>query len=208
MMSGTLFGTPPHAPVRRRNPAWLALTSVLLSAIFVYCGLTYFEVERQAQHDETQRADVIVVFGAAEYAGKPSPVYRGRLDHAAELFARGVAPIIVTSGGAGRDPRFNEGQVGRDYLAARGIPEVQLIAETQSADTLQSARRVAAIMRENGMKSCVAVSDGYHIFRIKKMLQAQGVTVYGAPRHDPRLKNSWLMLDEVFKYTLWKLHLE
>jgi len=203
-----MFGSAQPARPRRRNNFFSALRSIAAATLFVYCGLTYLEVERQAQRDETQHADVIVVFGAAEYAGKPSPVYRARLDHAVELFARGVAPIIVTSGGAGRDLRFSEGQVGRDYLAARGIPESQLIAETQGEDTLQSTKRVAAIMHENGMHSCVAVSDGYHMFRIKKMMQAQGVTVYGAPRPDPHTSHHWLMLDEVFKYTLWELHLE
>ena len=203
-----MFASAPPARPRRRSNFFSALWSIASAVLFVYCGLTYLEVEQQAQRDETQHADVIVVFGAAEYAGKPSPVYRARLDHALELFARRVAPIIVTTGGAGRDLRFSEGQVGRDYLAAHGIPESQLIAETQGEDTLQSAKRVAAIMHENAMHSCVAVSDGYHMFRIKKMMQAQGVTVYGAPRPDPRPANRLLMLDEVFKYTLWKLHLE
>jgi uncharacterized SAM-binding protein YcdF (DUF218 family) len=198
----------PSAAAQARRRFILSTAFTLLAVLVLYLAATYREVAREAQMDETRRADVIVVFGAAEYAGKPSPVYRARLDHAAELFQKEIAPIIVTTGGAGRDPHFSEGQVGRGYLAAHGIPEGQLIAETQGEDTLESAKRVAAIMRENGMHSCVAVSDGYHMFRIKRMMQAQEVTVYGAPRPDPRGSGRLVMLGEVFKYTLWKLHLE
>ena len=120
-------------------------------------------------------ADAIVVFGAAEYAGRPSPVFRARLDHAYDLFQRGVAPVVITTGGSGADPNFSEGGVGHDYLMHRGIPEPRLIAETQGSDTASSAERVAVIMRTNRMRSCVAVSDAYHVFRIRKLLEHEGV---------------------------------
>jgi len=198
----------PSAAAQARKRLVLTTVATLLAVLLLYVVTTYRAVAHEAQLDETRHADVIVVFGAAEYAGKPSPVYRARLDHAADLFQQGIAPIIITTGGAGRDPRFSEGQVGRSYLAARGIPKGQLIAETQSEDTSESAKRVTAIMHENGMHSCVAVSDGYHMFRIKRMMQAQDVAIYGAPRPDPRGSSRLLMLDEVFKYAAWKLHLE
>lgn len=198
----------PKAAAHARRRLVLSTILTLVAVVVLYAATTYSQIAREAQLDETRHADVIVVFGAAEYAGKPSPVYRARLDHAADLFRQGIAPIIISTGGAGRDPHFSEGQVGRSYLAGRGISEGQLIAETQGEDTLESAKRVAAIMRENGMHSCVAVSDGYHMFRIKRMMQAQQVTVYGAPRPDPRGSGRLVMLGEVFKYTLWKLHLE
>ena len=83
----------------------------------------YIRIEKQAGRDEAQPADAIVVFGAAEYAGRPSPVYRARLDHAYTLFQRGLAPLIITTGGHGGDPHFSEGGVGHDYLRSRGIPE-------------------------------------------------------------------------------------
>ena len=181
---------------------------------FVLLGLVAYvlaigaRIQRQATTDETHPADVIVVFGAAQYAGKPSPAYRARLDHAADLFARGAAPMLITTGGAGGDPRHSEGQVGRDYLIARGIPEARLIAETQSDDTVTSTRRVAAIMRENGMHSCVAVSDGYHMYRVKLMMQREGMVIYASPRPDPHRFHPVATLEEVFKYTLWRLRLE
>jgi len=166
---------------------------------------------REANVDETHPADAIVVFGAAEYVGRPSPVYRARLDHAYELFERGMAPLIITSGGAGGDPKFSEGQVGRDYLSKLGVPDVNLIAETQAGDTEQSARRVAVILEANELKSALLVSDAYHLYRAKRMMQQQGIQVYISPRPDSIPKTLWgrglAALREAFSYALYRLHL-
>lgn len=193
----------------KRKTKWLL---GLLLAVLAYVGIVYFFVVRQSSGDEARHADVIVVFGAAEYAGRPSPVYRARLDHAAELYRRGMAPLIITTGGAGADPRYSEGEVGRDYLKTLGIPDRALIAETQSPDTAASSRRVANIMYVNGMHSCLAVSDAYHIFRIKKMMGREGVTqVYGAPRANsvPQtfMKRQEAAWHEIASYTLWLMHI-
>src|SRR5260370_17488698 len=97
-----------------------------------------------------------------------------------------MAPVVITAGGSGQDPDFSEGGVGRDYLLRRGVPEQALIAETQGSDTAQSAARVANIMRANGMRSCIAVSDAYHLFPIRALLEHEGVQVELAPRpHSP-----------------------
>lgn len=185
--------------------------SFLLLAGFAYVAAVYAGILRQSGRDESRPADAIVVFGAAEYVGRPSPVFKARLDHAAELFRSGVAPIVITTGGAGADPTFSEGEVGREYLNLQGIPDGHLIAETQSSDTAESARRVSAIMRANGMTTCLAVSDGYHIFRIKHMLARQGITAYGAPRPNPKppswLKENEAVFHEIASYTWWLLHL-
>jgi uncharacterized SAM-binding protein YcdF (DUF218 family) len=165
-------------------------------------------VEASAQQ-EPHSADAIVVFGAAEYAGRPSPVYRARLDHAFTLFQSGIAPVVITTGGAAADPSFNEGGVGHDYLMRRGVPEPNLIAETTGSDTAQSAERVGVIMRTNHMQSCVAVSDAYHVFRIRKLLEHQGLRVYVAPRPDSRPHSLWqkmeAVLREAISYVVWRL---
>ena len=172
--------------------------------VVIFCLVT-----RQAGRDESRHADAIVVFGAAEYYGRPSPIYRARLDHAYTLFKNGFAPLIITSGGAADDPTFTEGGVGRDYLVARGVPDGAVIAETQSGDTSESAARIANIFRTNHLHTCVAVSDGYHMFRVKQMLQREGVTAYASPRPDSRLTSHWqrskVKLREVISYTAWKL---
>ena len=149
------------------------------------------------------------MFGAAEYSGHPSPVYRARLDHAYDLFEKGLAPVVITTGGAALDPRYNEGGVGHDYLMHRGIPDASLIEETQGSNTSQSAKRIGVIMRTNNMHTCIAVSDAYHVFRIKKLLEHEGVKVYVAPRPDS-IPHSWparaeAVLREAVSYLLWTL---
>src|ERR1035437_8582409 len=119
---------------------WIVAVAAIVAVGFLL--YTSWKIMREGGVDEARPADAIVVFGAAEYVGHPSPVYRARLDHAYDLFQRGLAPVIITTGGAGKDPRYSEGQVGRDYLEARGIPDVNLIAETQGGNTDESTQRV------------------------------------------------------------------
>jgi uncharacterized SAM-binding protein YcdF (DUF218 family) len=185
--------------------------ALTVAAVAVFLGITSIRIVRQAGLQEIHPSDAIVVFGAAQYAGHPSPVFRARLDHAYDLFQRGVAAVVITTGGSGSDPTFSEGGVGHDYLMHRGIPEPRLIAETQGSDTASSAERVAVIMRTNRMRSCVAVSDAYHVFRIRKLLEHEGVRVYVAPRPDSRPRSVWqralAVLREAASYTAWRLHI-
>jgi uncharacterized SAM-binding protein YcdF (DUF218 family) len=196
--------------VRRTTGRWLVrLESLTLLALAVFLAVTAVRVVREGSRQEVHAADAIVVFGAAEYSGHPSPVLRARLDHAYNLFQKGIAPVLITTGGAAADPSFSEGGVGRDYLERRGIPERNLIAETQGSDTAQSAVRVAVIMRANGLHSCIAVSDAYHVFRIRKLLQHEGIgPVYVAPRPDSRphsaAQRAYAVLREACSYLVWK----
>lgn len=168
-------------------------------------------IMREASFDQPRPADAIVVFGAAEYVGHPSPVYRARLDHAYALFRQGLAPVIITTGGSGKDPTFSEGQVGRDYLATRGVPDVSLIAETQAGDTEQSAKRLAVIFKANAWKSAILVSDAYHMYRAKRMMEREGIAVYISPRPGSIPKTLWgrwlAALRETVSFTLYRLHL-
>jgi uncharacterized SAM-binding protein YcdF (DUF218 family) len=136
---------------------------------------------------------------------------RARLDHAYDLFTHGLAPVIIATGGSGADPSFSEGGVGVDYLMRRGISERDLIAETMGSDTAQSAERVAVIMRANGIHTCLAVSDEYHVFRIKELLEHEGIQVYVAPRAGSRPHGHWqrmiAVLREAMSYLVWKLNI-
>ena len=189
----------------KRWPLWLLL------AITFYSAIVYTGVVRNSRGDELHPADAIVVFGAAEYDGRPSPVYKARLDHAAQLYRQGLAPMVITTGGAGADPHYSEGEVGRNYLRGQGLPDARLIAETQSAHTAESARRVATIMRANDMNSCLAVSNGYHMFRIRHMLAREGIEVVAAPRPNSKPPTFWkqqaAVWHEIGSYTVWVLHL-
>jgi uncharacterized SAM-binding protein YcdF (DUF218 family) len=204
-----LLQSSPPAP-RRRGRWSLRLIVLAVAALFAFVASASIRIIRTASLQELQPADAIVVFGAAEYSGHPSPVFRARLDHGLDLFRHGVAPVLITTGGAAGDPHFSEGGVGRDYLMHRGVPERNLIAETQGRDTAESAVRVAVIMRANGLRSCVAVSDAYHVFRIRKLLQREGIgQVYVAPRPDskPRgvVQRMVAVLREATSYLLWRM---
>ena len=117
-------------------------------------------------------ADAIAVFGAAEYDGRPSPVLRARLDHALSLYRRELRPRRYPGGR--RRQTHSEGGVGHDYLLAHGVPESQIIAETQSMNTEESARRLALIARANHLQRIVIVSDGTHLFRIHALCSRRG----------------------------------
>lgn len=180
-----------------------------LVALLAYASVVYARIVRQSRTDDARPADAIVVFGAAQYSGRPSPVFKARLDHGYDLFQRGLAPVIITTGGQGGDAKFSEGGVGHDYLLARGVGDHNLIAETQSDDTRESVGRVAAIMKRNGMKSCLAVSDPYHLYRIRQMLEREGVTVYTSPRPQAKPQGFWsrnaAVLREVLSYLAWRV---
>ena len=188
-------------------PLWTA--AVVAAFLLISFALIFHSIVLDSHKQELNPADAIVVFGAAEYDGRPSPVLRARLDHANDLFRKGIAPLVITTGGAAADPKFTEGGVGHDYLMRKGIPESALIAETQASDTAESAERVAVIMRTNHMRTCIAVSDAYHVFRIRKLLEHQGIQVYVAPRPDSRPRSVWqrsvALLRESMSYILWLL---
>jgi uncharacterized SAM-binding protein YcdF (DUF218 family) len=196
-------------PSRRHWTLWLG--ALAGAGVCIWLASICLGIVGEASRQEIHPADAIVVFGAAEYSGHPSPVYRARLDHAFDLYQRGIAPVVITTGGAAADPSYSEGGVGHDYLMHRGVPDSNLIAETRGSDTAQSAERIGVIMRANHMHSCVAVSDAYHVFRIRKLLEHQGLQVYVSPRPDSRPHSLWqrgeAVLREAASYMVWRLHL-
>src|ERR1019366_10700073 len=159
----------PNAAGKKRRTGRLRVVLCSFLALVLACGAwcwwVYVQIERYAVLDQAAPSDAIGVFGAAEYDGRPSPVFRARLDHAPTLYDHNIAPLIITLGGDGGD-EHSEGAVGREYLMGAGIPESAIIAETQSRSTSESARRIAVIARANGIRRLVIVSDGTHMFRI------------------------------------------
>ena len=183
--------------------AVMAVVAFAIAAAYVSA-----EVARQAKVDEARSADVILVLGAAEYRGRPSPVLRARLDHALELYQRGLAPHILTTGGAGGDPVYTEGGVGQLYLVTRGVPSEAIIVEREGESTVYSIAAAAEIMRRMELKSCIIVSDGYHIFRVKKMLESRGITAYGSPwstHSADHWRERWLYVRQAIGYLLWRV---
>jgi vancomycin permeability regulator SanA len=188
----------------------LLVLVALVAGALGWCRWIYWQIESYAGQDQAAPSDAIGVFGAAEYDGKPSPVYRARLDHALELYHRGIAPLIVTLGGNGGD-QYSEGAVGQEYLKGKGVPEEDIIAETESRNTEDSARRIGVIARANGLRRLVIVSDGTHMFRIHEICAADGLNVLTSPR--PRMVveggsgETARIWHEILSYSLWRMHL-
>jgi uncharacterized SAM-binding protein YcdF (DUF218 family) len=187
------------------------ILGIALIVVLVIVSLQVLQVSRQIQREslieEAQPADAIIVLGAAEYRGKPSPVLEARLNHALFLYLQGLAPRVITTGGAGGDPVFTEGSVGRAYLTARGVPPEAIVVEREGESTAQSVAAVVEIMRRMNLKSAIVVSDGYHIFRVKKMLESSGLKVYGSPRPSippGEWRARWQDLRQAVGYLLWR----
>jgi uncharacterized SAM-binding protein YcdF (DUF218 family) len=202
--------TPKHGALPTSRRVLRFLLAAALIAIAGWFIWLYGQIHFYATHDDARPADAIAVFGAAEYDGRPSPVLRARLDHALALYREHLAPLIITLGGGG-GPRDSEGGVGQDYLVAHEVPESQIIAETQSTNTEESAARLAAIARENHLTRILAVSDGTHLFRIRALSRSMGLNVSTSPRIEARPLGLWdaamRLMHEMLSYTLWRLKL-
>ena len=201
---------------RRRGRSVALRVGIVLLILFVvvaaaWTAWVYAQIVYFAGMDQAVPSDAIVVFGAAEWDGKPSPVFRARLNHALTLYQHGIAPLIITLGGDGGD-QYSEGGVGRSYLMSEGVPESAIIAETESRSTSESARRVAVIARANNLRRLVIVSDGTHLFRIHAICAADGLNVLTSPRPRAAMEGRPVeferMAHEVLAYTLWRLRMD
>jgi uncharacterized SAM-binding protein YcdF (DUF218 family) len=203
----------------KRGPGFFGrlLRLVLVLSLLIVAGWTFWlyrQIKSVADRDDATRADAIAVFGAAEYAGRPSPVLHARLDKVVSLYNMQIAPMIVTlGGGTEKDSGRTEGGVGRDYLLANGVPYDKIIAETQSIDTEQQVDRLAEIAEQQHFHSIVVVSDATHLYRIALLCERAGLTVHTSPRaplgHVDDLDLTQRMMHEIISSTsvLLDLHL-
>ena len=134
-----------------------------------------------ARRDEARRADAIVVLGAAQYNGRPSPVFRARLDQAARLFRRRLAPVVIVTGGVGTGEVLSEAVVGRDYLMSEGLPASALLTEDAGRTSAASVRAAARRIHARGGSTAVFVSDGFHLLRLGFLARRFGLRGYGSP---------------------------
>lgn len=144
-------------------------------------GYTTYRVWAQGQRDEERPADAIVVMGAAQYDGRPSPVFASRLDHGVALFLGGYAPRLVMTGGKAAGDRTTEAAVGRAFALERGVPPGAIVVEDQSRTTLESVRAVAALLQADGARTAIFVSDRPHMLRVLRMASDVGITAWGSP---------------------------
>jgi uncharacterized SAM-binding protein YcdF (DUF218 family) len=142
---------------------------VVLLLLLAYPAWLAFRIWQQSRRDELAPADAIVVLGAAQYDGRPSAVFRARLDHALYLYHEGFAATIIVTGGKQPGDRFTEAEAGRDYLSTQGVPEDAIVMESKGRTTLESLRAVADLAPDAGIKSILLVSDPLHSARVKRM---------------------------------------
>jgi uncharacterized SAM-binding protein YcdF (DUF218 family) len=166
----------------RRHPYLTALIAVFLVVVLVF-GATGFAVWRAAHTDDASRldrVDAILVLGAAQYGGEPSPVFAGRLEHAALLYRQDRADAVLVLGGKQPGDLTTEGESGRDYLIEQGVPAEDVHAIPSGRTTLESLRAARAFMRERGLESAFLVSDPWHNLRMKRMAADLGIEAYAS----------------------------
>jgi uncharacterized SAM-binding protein YcdF (DUF218 family) len=163
-----------------RNVTRLALAA--LAGVIAVSAYTAFRIWDQGGREDARPADAIVVLGAAQYNGTPSPLFQRRIDHAIRLYRDGIAPMFIVTGGKGLEGDVTtEAEAAATYAIAHGVPEAAILVENRGRNTLESLRSVGAMLRERGLQSAVFVSDRTHMLRVLRMARDQGVTAYGSP---------------------------
>ncbi len=147
----------------------------------VAAGAATFRIWQQGGRDEQQPADAIVVLGAAQYDGRPSPVFKARLDHAVDLWHQGLAKAFVVTGGKLPGDRTTEAAVARAYAVANGVPADAIFGEDEAHNTLDSLRSVAGELKSRDMRTAIFVSDPTHMLRVLRIADDLGIDGYGSP---------------------------
>lgn len=163
---------------------------IVIVLVIAYPAWLGFKVWSQSHDDELHSADAIVVLGAAQYDGEPSPILKARLDHAAYLYEEGFAELVIVTGGKQIGDRFTEAETGRMYLEDKDIPGEHILEEDEGLTTLDSLRRVADVYEEEGFEALLLVSDPLHSERIKRMTHDLGLTGYTSPASYVELNRS------------------
>ncbi len=192
----------------RRHPI-LTSAFALVAVVLGILGTTAVAVWRAAHTDDARtigHADLIVVLGAAQYNGRPSPVFQGRLDQAKILFDEKFAPDVLVVGGNQPGDATTEAVAGRDWLVSKGLPAAAVFADPVGTDTLESLRGAAGFMRDHGMKSAFLVSDPWHNLRIRRMASDLGMTAYVSATWHSAARSQWTRLNGYARETLAYLY--
>ncbi len=183
-------GTQQRRRLARRR--WVRVILLIMLPLFVVYLAMVIQVYRVGAEDNARPADAIIVLGAAQWSGKPSPVLQARLDHALDLYRQGLAQHIITSGGTGDGDEYSEADVAADYLQQHSVPLAAIEREDEGRDTWQSMQDVKAIMRQQGWRSAILVSDPFHMWRAGKMASDLGIVAYTSPtRTSPIGADKW-----------------
>ena len=168
---------------------WGLRLLVLLAVVtFAYLAVTAGQVFLASRRDETRQVEAIVVFGAAQYDGRPSPVLEARLDHAASLYEDGYADVVVVTGGRQAGDRFTEASTSADYLSKKGVPQDDILREVRGANSWESLAATAAFLRDRDINRVLLVSDPFHAARTEAMADELGLEAYSSPTRSSPIK--------------------
>jgi uncharacterized SAM-binding protein YcdF (DUF218 family) len=181
--------------------------TVVVVAVFLVWAVSAAAVLTWSSRDEARPAQAIVVLGAAQYAGKPSPVLRARLDHALELWNRHLASLLILTGGTGAGDTTSEAAVGRTYARKHGVPDTAILEENEGRTTSESMRAVAGMLEVRGLQTALLVSDPFHMLRLRILARRFGFTPYTSPTQtspiSPNREERWkYMFSESLKAPL------
>lgn len=181
----------------------------VIVTILIYGTYLYGQIRDYAVRDEAHPADAIVILGAAQYNGRPSPVLKARLDHAYDLYKHGLARTIITTGSYGPDPNFSEAQVSTHYLVQRGIDVASIMTDQGSGSTYDTIQAVSGVLKAKGWKTALVVSDGFHLYRAKRMFADNGIVTYTSPAPNSPIEleasqRFWHSLREVVLFSAYR----
>lgn len=185
-----------------------AIPGILAVLVVLYLAVTFAQVWWAARRDAARPVQAIVVLGAAQYDGRPSPVLRARLDHAVDLYEQQVAPLIVVTGGQRLGDRFTEARAAADYLHEQGVPGAAVERETTGATSYESLAATARFLRERGVSRVVLVSDPFHAYRITAIADEVGLEAYASPTPTSVISGSrrwWHLARETMAVSLGRL---
>ena len=182
-----------------RPRSFFRVTTLAIAVLLAGWVISMLLVERAGRRDEARTADAIVVLGAAQYVGRPSPVLRARVDHAVSLWKRGLAPTLILTGGTGVGDTTSEAAVARKYAMSKGVPDHAIVIERHGRTTSESMQAVARIMDDREKNTVILVSDPFHMLRLSILARRFGLVPYMSPtRTSPITSNR----EERWKYML------
>lgn len=170
-------------PLRFLSP-WRIARRIVLAVVVLYLGVTFLDVWLTAQRDDATRSEAIVVMGAAQYNGRPSPVLQRRLDHALDLWRDRIAPLVIVTGGRQEGDRTTEASAAAGYLIRRGVPDASIRREVQGSNTYESLAAARRFLAREGVTEVVLVTDAYHAARVRATAREVGLTAHTSPVGD------------------------
>ena len=159
----------------------LRLGIVVAGLLVAYLVFTFAQVWLSARRDEARSVQAIVVLGAAQYNGVPSPILRARLDHAFELYRQDLAPVIVVTGGNQPGDEFTEATASANYLLRRGVPDEDILREVSGRSSWESLAAASGFLKERDIRRVLLVSDPFHSYRIAAIAEELGLESYTSP---------------------------